>query len=101
MIPEKLLKNISCSCESGCNKQRCGCRKHGLKCTNLCINCQENYTNRDKEIFEDLSDSEEPANNLGIEIEEPEDVDNFEETESQSSIDEEKEKPRCKTKKII
>lgn len=39
LIPEILLKTICCSCETGCNSLKCGCRKHGLKCTNLCSNC--------------------------------------------------------------
>ena len=57
LIPETLLKSINCSCETGCNK-RCGCRKLGLKCTNLCINCHDNYSNRDKETSEDENDTE-------------------------------------------
>lgn len=54
LIPKSLLKIISCSCESGCNK-RCGCRKHGLKCTNLCVKCQDNCSNREIQIIENES----------------------------------------------
>ena len=37
--PESLLKIIHCNCSTGCSNMRCGCRKNGLKCTNLCGNC--------------------------------------------------------------
>lgn len=104
LIPGKLLKSVSCTCESGCNNQRCGCRKHGLKCTNLCNTCTENCSNRDREVFVDLSDSEdideEPAKNNDIEIEEPENANDFEDNiEFESLIDEENE-PQQKRPKI-
>ena len=39
-IPQKLLDQISCSCsKKGCIDNSCGCRKSGLKCSNLCVNC--------------------------------------------------------------
>lgn len=46
VIPDILLKSISCSCEKGCGT-KCGCRKHGLQCTDLCAKCQSagNCTN--------------------------------------------------------
>ncbi|CAH2241026.1 jg4096 [Pararge aegeria aegeria] len=60
LIPEILLKTICCSCETGCNSLKCGCRKHGLKCTNLCSNCHgsENCSNIEKETYEEVNDSE-------------------------------------------
>lgn len=61
LIPEILLKTICCSCETGCNNLKCGCRKHGLKCTNLCSNCHgsETCSNVEKKIYEEVNDSEE------------------------------------------
>lgn len=61
LIPEILLKTICCSCETGCNSLKCGCRKHGLKCTNLCSNCQgsENCSNIEEETYAEVDDSEE------------------------------------------
>ena len=44
-IPEDLLKKISCNCKTGCGGNKCGCRKHGLQCTELCTNCFNNCTN--------------------------------------------------------
>ncbi|KYN17134.1 hypothetical protein ALC57_10589, partial [Trachymyrmex cornetzi] len=105
LIPQELLKCISCNCESGCNNQRCGCRKHGLKCTNLCSNCHENCSNTDKETFEEMSDSEEIiyeelATNRDVEFEDPEDVADYEDTsELESSIDEEEIRPKLKRQK--
>lgn len=41
LIPDSLLETIFCGCTKGCNNTRCSCRKHGLKCTNLCKTCSE------------------------------------------------------------
>ena len=39
-IPQKLLDQISCSCsKKGCIDNSCGCRKSGLKSSNLCVHC--------------------------------------------------------------
>lgn len=61
LIPESLLKTICCSCETGCDSKRCGCRKHGVKCSILCSNCHgsENCSNAEKQPLEEISDSEE------------------------------------------
>ncbi|KMQ85933.1 hypothetical protein RF55_15251 [Lasius niger] len=36
--PETLLKLIFCKCKKGC-RGACGCRKAGLKCSIICMNC--------------------------------------------------------------
>ena len=61
LIPEILLKTICCSCETGCNSLKCGCRKHGLKCTNLCLNCHgsEKCSNVEEITYEEVDDSDE------------------------------------------
>ncbi|KYM99414.1 hypothetical protein ALC62_09846 [Cyphomyrmex costatus] len=61
LIPEMLLKTICCSCETGCNNKKCGCKKHGLKCTHLCTNCDssEKCSNYETKSYEDLSNNEE------------------------------------------
>ncbi|CAG4946255.1 unnamed protein product [Parnassius apollo] len=85
LIPEKMLKTICCSCETGCNSLKCGCRKHGLKCTNLCSNCHgsEQCANMEKKSTRKLMihSDEEPMqteNNVGDEdddgLEDVEDV---------------------------
>lgn len=40
LIPEDLIQQISCSCKTGCTRENCKCRKHGLLCTNLFSGCQ-------------------------------------------------------------
>lgn len=69
LIPEDLLKTISCSCNGDCGTLRCSCKKHGIKCTSLCSNCydeekndhdaQQNCLNFEKVTYDDFSDSEE------------------------------------------
>lgn len=39
LIPPAVAETVSCNCKTGCEKNSCGCRKHGLKCTTLCGNC--------------------------------------------------------------
>lgn len=39
MIPPEVAETVSCNCKTGCEKDSCGCRKHGLKCTTLCGHC--------------------------------------------------------------
>ena len=38
--PEMLIKLISCNCTKGCTKA-CSCRKAGLKCSNICVECKK------------------------------------------------------------
>ena len=35
MIPEELVKKVTCRCETGCKTMTCNCRKYGLRCTHL------------------------------------------------------------------
>ncbi|KAJ8678202.1 hypothetical protein QAD02_013989 [Eretmocerus hayati] len=39
LIPEDILRDFFCSCRTGCKNNSCGCRKRGLKCSNLCQVC--------------------------------------------------------------
>ena len=68
LIPEELSKIISCSCETGCEGKRFGCRKHGLRCTDLCTKCRgsDNCLNVET-ISEDFDESE----NNSAETEQP------------------------------
>ncbi len=34
--PDEALQFVNCGCHTGCNSQRCSCRRVGLKCTKLC-----------------------------------------------------------------
>lgn len=52
LIPENLLKTITFTCENGCKGVICECRKHGLRCSHLCVNCHgEARTNIDMSII--------------------------------------------------
>lgn len=42
LIPPEILSEISCKCQSGCKRSsNCSCRKHGVKCSEICRNCIE------------------------------------------------------------
>lgn len=51
---------------------RCGCRKHGLECTNLCTNCDGTQCSNFEKISVDF-DSEENFENTENEMNEPDD----------------------------
>ena len=38
--PQTLLQLVRCSCKTGCNDLRCGCRKQGLSCSLVCSGCK-------------------------------------------------------------
>lgn len=49
LVPDDILKDLSCKCQTDCSKKTCGCVKHGLKCSEFCINCYEhNCKNTDE-----------------------------------------------------
>lgn len=94
LIPDELLKKICCTCNKPCETLQCGCRKHGLQCTNLCTKCDSDSCTNFENIVasEETSDSEETydeepgdfaANFLQVHIDESEESLNFpEEDES-------------------
>lgn len=58
--PQAVLKLISCKCKKTCQKN-CGCKKAGLKCSNMCVNCESSCNNMPlTEIEEDKDDPEFP-----------------------------------------
>lgn len=67
-IPDDLLKTISCSCETSCVGNRCGCLKHGMRCTDLCIKCTGSGSCLN---VEKVSENESDLGDASIEIEEP------------------------------
>lgn len=109
LVPEVLLKTIFCKCETGCISKKCSCRKHGLKCTNLCTNCHhaENCCNIEKQIFDSISDSEDvideepyiPGRN--IRIEEEDDGVNDDPTDSESVVESDDDEVPAKKQKFI
>ncbi|KAL7289522.1 hypothetical protein TKK_0016498 [Trichogramma kaykai] len=74
LIPDDVLRNITCRCEKGCGNL-CGCRKHGLKCTNLCGFCHgENCENSSTIMVNEIDDNDVdllPSDDLLDEQDEP------------------------------
>jgi hypothetical protein len=53
--PEAVLKRILCKCNKNC-RRNCGCKKAGLYCSLLCLNCAEHCENIS--VFIDDEDQE-------------------------------------------
>jgi len=94
LIPEEVLKKITCRCESGCKTTACGCKKHGLKCTRLCAKCYgESCDNIDDAVVEeDISNEQEnddiPENMFLLNICDNENISNKNVSDSNISDDE-------------
>lgn len=57
--PDKLMQSISCKCRTDCGG-RCGCRRSGLFCSQLCVNCADLCTNVDvTSAFEEEEEDDE------------------------------------------
>lgn len=52
--PDELLQFVNCGCKTGCESNRCGCKRANLHCTELCkcVNC--NNRSQDSEDEEDM-----------------------------------------------
>lgn len=62
LIPTNLLETISCKCETGCKTQSCSCKKHGLYCNDLCLNCHGQFCcNVDESVSKIAEDMDEDA----------------------------------------
>lgn len=72
LVPDFLLKKITCSCKTGCARLTCGCKKLGLHCSNLCTECTEDVC-ENWDVIEDVGEnfndaSEENLNNIDIDF---------------------------------
>ena len=57
--PKAVLQLIKCGCKGKCITMSCSCRKHSLKCTDMCTSCHLNCENRNTDTTEnDDSDDE-------------------------------------------
>ena len=62
--PKAVLQLIKCGCKGICITMSCTCRKHNLKCTDMCGSCEVKCTNRSsntdtvEHITGDISDDE-------------------------------------------
>nr|XP_018912013.1 PREDICTED: uncharacterized protein LOC109040498 [Bemisia tabaci] len=80
--PDKLLKFITCKCKTGCHG-RCGCRKAGLKCSAMCVECCNACDNAPESSLIDVDSDDEDAP-LQVEMEQ-----SVEETEQLSDFENE------------
>ena len=46
--PQELMQSIYCGCKSDCSRCSCKCRKLGLPCTIVCLECKGNCLNGEK-----------------------------------------------------
>ena len=51
--PHELLDVIYCGCKTGCMKRTCKCRRLGLSCTVVCLDCKGFCSNGEKVVFGD------------------------------------------------
>ena len=58
ICPDSVLDNVVCSCSTGCEDRRCGCRKLQLPCNAACA-CADNCTNNVNDIVEAQEPNEE------------------------------------------
>lgn len=63
--PEAILNYISCKCKTGC-RGSCGCRKAGLYCSQICLNCEGTCENLEKEYCVDADEDVDEPDNQGI-----------------------------------
>lgn len=41
LVPDEIIDQVFCNCKKGCRTMACTCRKHNIKCTELCGACDE------------------------------------------------------------
>ena len=62
--PKAVLQLIKCGCKGTCNTMSCTCKKHNLRCTDMCGSCKVKCTNRNRDtdavehVTRDMNDEE-------------------------------------------
>ena len=51
--PNELIKTFPCGCKTGCKSTRYTCRKHGLKCNQVCKECRRVSCTNSQEVIEE------------------------------------------------
>lgn len=72
MIPDDVMKKIACRCVSGCKTNTCSCRKHGIKCSNVCSTCDDESCSNIEEnrvIADDIDEEIDERNITETELE--------------------------------
>lgn len=55
--PEQVMKILFCSCKKNCGAH-CGCRKSGLKCSDVCGNCKGQSCTNSKPVLNESDDED-------------------------------------------
>ena len=63
VFPQVISKILSCKCRKDCTSSSCGCRKIGLKCTDLC-QCRDDCLNQSEEHIESVVEDDVYYNEL-------------------------------------
>ena len=60
--PDDLLCIIRCDCHGDCGTTRCTCKKHGITCSIVCVNCKRsscmNSTPNEDDSVDDVDTDE-------------------------------------------
>ena len=74
VCPPAVMKMMACHCKKDCSSSACGCRKHGIECSEIC-SCGELICSNRKEDEEEeemsaiVIDEDEPDNEVDIPLE--------------------------------
>ena len=62
--PQSILELVKCRCKRNCTSKTCSCRKHDLRCTDMCSLCDETCENRNLNVMtkDNGEDNDEPLN---------------------------------------
>ena len=52
-VPDHLLEFVNCGCTSGCDLNRCGCKRANLQCTELC-KCRTYWKNATIDLEDEI-----------------------------------------------
>ena len=57
--PQSILELVKCRCKGNCTSRTCSCRKHDLRCTDMCSLCDETCENRNLNVMTEDDDDDE------------------------------------------
>ena len=57
--PIELLHILRCNCPTNCSTMRCSCKKHGLKCSIACGNCNRSGCINSNKLAMEVDDEDE------------------------------------------
>lgn len=87
LIPDEILKKISCTCVSGCKNKTCGCKKNYLKCTSVCLHCDSTKCSNFETLPDNIINVDDSSDFLEEIIESTEDTQNTEHIDNDETLD--------------